>query len=132
MAKNAETQGAQWTRPKDKRVLLVGKLLRKFRVDELPQILNVLKGEMSFIGPRPERPEIIKGLEKNIPHYQLRHIVAPGITGWAQVYYGYGDSVEAAKEKLQFDLYYIKNYSVILDIAIIFKTLRTLIFGAGR
>lgn len=132
MSKNAESNGAQWASENDQRILFFGKLLRKFRIDEIPQILNVIKGDMSFIGPRPERPEIIENLETIIPHYQLRHIVVPGITGWAQVYYDYGASVEDAKEKLQYDLYYIKNYTLMVDVAIMFKTLRTLFFGAGR
>jgi lipopolysaccharide/colanic/teichoic acid biosynthesis glycosyltransferase len=131
MKKNAEEGGAQWAVKNDARVTRVGKYLRKFRLDELPQIFNVLQGEMSFIGPRPERPEFNSQLEKVIPFYNLRHTVRPGITGWAQVLYDYGNTVEDSRQKLQFDLYYIKNSSVILDVQIILRTLRRVIFGAG-
>ncbi|MBL4680281.1 MAG: sugar transferase, partial [Pseudomonadales bacterium] len=101
-------------------------------LDELPQLWNVLLGEMSFIGPRPERPEFIKELDQEIPYYNLRHTVKPGITGWAQVMTGYGDSTEDAFEKLQYDLYYIKNYSLILDISIMIKSIKVVLFGTGR
>ena len=132
MIPEAEADGAQFTQLDDPRVTTFGKLLRKFRLDELPQLWNVLIGEMSFIGPRPERPEFIRDLQEKIPYYNLRHIVKPGITGWAQVMHGYGDSVEDAIEKLQYDLFYIKNYSLLLDFAIIVKSMKVVLFGAGR
>jgi sugar transferase (PEP-CTERM system associated) len=132
MTHDAERDGPQWAQKSDRRVTRVGRLLRLLRIDELPQLLNVLKGEMSFIGPRPERPVFNETLEKEIPLYNLRHLVRPGITGWAQVMYPYGASVEDAREKLQYDLYYIKNYSVLLDIGIVFKTLRVVLLGKGR
>lgn len=132
MVSDAEKQGAQWAKSNDSRVTKVGKFIRLTRIDELPQLWNVIKGEMSFIGPRPERPEFNVDLESKIPFYRLRHLVRPGITGWAQVMYAYGASVEDSKQKLQFDLYYIKNFSFILDVVIIFKTIRVVLFGKGR
>ena len=132
MIKNAESDGAQWAQKNDTRITSMGKFLRKSRIDELPQLLNVLKGDMSFIGPRPERPEFNEKLELEIPHYSLRHIIAPGITGWAQTQYQYGSSVEDSLEKLQYDLFYIKNYNLFLDFRIVFKTIKTVLFGAGR
>jgi exopolysaccharide biosynthesis polyprenyl glycosylphosphotransferase len=132
MADDAERDGPQWAQKTDPRVTRLGRILRLLRIDELPQLVNVLKGEMSFIGPRPERPVFNATLEKEIPLYNLRHLVRPGITGWAQVMYPYGASVEDAREKLQYDLYYIKNYSVLLDIGIVFKTLRVVLLGKGR
>ncbi len=124
--------GDQWSQENDDRITAIGRILRKFRIDELPQIWNVLIGDMSFIGPRPELPAYRQDLEEQLPHYGLRHIVRPGITGWAQVLYKYGSTVEDAREKLQYDLYYIKNYSLILDVAILFKTVRVLFLGEGR
>jgi exopolysaccharide biosynthesis polyprenyl glycosylphosphotransferase len=132
MADDAERDGPQWAQTSDPRATRVGRILRLLRIDELPQLVNVLKGEMSFIGPRPERPVFNATLENEIPLYNLRHLVRPGITGWAQVMYPYGASVEDAREKLQYDLYYIKNYSVLLDIGIVFKTLRVVLLGKGR
>lgn len=132
MHENAEREGPQWAQDGDPRTTRVGRAIRQLRIDELPQLLNVLRGEMSFIGPRPERPEFNRMLEEEIPLYGLRQLVRPGITGWAQVMYPYGASVEDAREKLQYDLYYIKNYSVLLDIAILFKTLRVVLLGRGR
>lgn len=132
MRNDAEKDGAKWAVKNDPRVTKFGGFMRKTRIDELPQLLNVLKGEMSFIGPRPERMVFIKDLEKVIPYYNLRHLVKPGLTGWAQVMYPYGASVEDAKRKLEYDLYYIKHYSVSLDIAIMFMTLKTVVFGKGR
>ncbi|MFT5210661.1 MAG: exopolysaccharide biosynthesis polyprenyl glycosylphosphotransferase [Flavobacterium sp.] len=129
---DAEDGGIKRTIENDNRILPFGNILRKFRLDELPQFWNVLKGEMSFIGPRPERPEFIDELNKEIPYYNLRHTVKPGITGWAQVMTGYGDSTEDAFEKLQYDLYYIKNYSLILDISIMIKSIKVILFGSGR
>jgi exopolysaccharide biosynthesis polyprenyl glycosylphosphotransferase len=132
MYTDAEKDGVKWAQTNDLRVTRVGKYIRLFRVDELPQLFNVLRGDMSFIGPRPERPEFNVMLEKEIPYYQLRHLVRPGITGWAQVQYPYGASVEDAIEKLQYDLYYIKNYSFFLDIKILLKTVKVILFGKGR
>jgi len=132
MTDNAERDGPQWAQKSDPRITRVGRVLRLLRIDELPQLVNVLKGEMSFIGPRPERLVFNAQLEEEIPLYNLRHLVRPGITGWAQVMYPYGASVEDAREKLQYDLYYIKNYSVLLDIGIVFKTLRVVLLGKGR
>jgi len=129
---DAEKDGAQWAQEKDNRITPIGKFIRITRIDELPQVFNILKGDMSFIGPRPERPEFIELLEKEIPYYNLRHLVRPGLTGWAQVLYPYGASREDAKEKLQYDLFYIKNYSPLVDISIIIKTIRVVIFGKGR
>ncbi len=124
--------GAQWAAKNDARITRMGMLMRKTRLDELPQLWNILKGEMSFIGPRPERPEFTADLRKKIQFYDFRHLVKPGLTGWAQVMYPYGASVEDAVEKLQFDLFYIKNYSFTRDIEIILKTVSVVLFGAGR
>ncbi len=132
MTQDAEKNGAQWAIQNDHRVTRVGKWIRLTRIDELPQIFNVIKGEMSFIGPRPERPEFNETLEKQIPYYQLRHMLRPGITGWAQVMYPYGASVEDATEKLQYELYYIKNYNLSLDLLIVLKTIKIVLFGKGR
>ena len=132
MRQDAEKLGAQWASERDPRITNVGYLLRLSRLDELPQLWNVLKGEMSLIGPRPERPEFDGKLTDEIPYYQVRYMVHPGITGWAQVMYPYGASVEDSYEKLSYDLYYIKNYSLWLDIAIVFKTIRVMLLGKGR
>jgi len=118
--------GAQWAATKDKRVTRIGKFIRKSRIDEIPQFWNILKGEMSFVGPRPERPEFVETLKKEIPFFNERHLVKPGLTGWAQINFPYGASVEDAKEKLQYDLFYIKNRSIALDISIILKTINTI------
>ncbi len=132
MRENAEPDGARWASTNDSRITRFGRVLRATRLDELPQLLNVLRGDMSFIGPRPERPEFTAMLEKQIPYYDSRYLVKPGITGWAQVMYAYGASVDDAREKLQYDLYYIKHYSLLLDIAILFKTIRVVLLGRGR
>ncbi len=132
MYQDAEKRGAQWAQMRDPRITRVGNWLRLSRIDELPQILNVLRGEMSLIGPRPERPEFDVKLKQEIPYYDLRYLVKPGISGWAQVMYPYGASVEDAYEKLAYDLYYIKNYSFWLDLAIAFKTVRVVLLGKGR
>lgn len=132
MRTDAEAQGAQWASKNDPRITRWGKFIRLTRIDELPQLFNVLRGEMSFIGPRPERPEFDAILEKEIPFYNLRHLVRPGITGWAQVMYPYGASVEDAKEKLQYDLFYIKNYSLLLDFLIVLRTISIVLLGKGR
>ena len=132
MIETAEADGVQFAAVDDPRVTPFGKWLRKYRLDELPQLWNVLRGEMSFIGPRPERPEFIQSLEQQIPFYNLRHTVKPGITGWAQVMYGYGDTESDAAQKLQYDLFYIKNYSLLLDISILIKSVKVILFGTGR
>ena len=132
MRNDAEKDGAKWAQVNDPRVTKFGNFMRKTRIDELPQLVNVLKGQMSFIGPRPERMVFIKELEKEIPYYNLRHMVKPGLTGWAQVMYPYGASVEDARRKLEYDLYYIKHHSLYLDMMIMFMTFKTVVFGKGR
>ena len=132
MGANAEGDGvARWAKKDDMRVTRVGKFIRKVRLDELPQIFNILKGDMSFVGPRPERPEFVRELEKDHSYYRERHRVKPGLTGWAQVCYQYGDSMEDAYEKLEYDLYYVKNYSIFIDLLIIVQTIRVVIAGQG-
>lgn len=131
MSQNAEKNGAQWAQVDDPRVTRVGKWMRRLRIDELPQLFNVMAGQMSFVGPRPERPEFVERLECDIPFYQLRHCLAPGITGWAQVKYPYGASVEDARRKLQYDLYYIRNASPIVDFRILLRTVRTILYLQG-
>jgi sugar transferase (PEP-CTERM system associated) len=123
--------GAVWATRNDNRVTPLGRLMRRSRLDELPQLWNVLCGEMSFVGPRPERPEFVETLTRDIPFYGQRHVVKPGLTGWAQVRYTYGASVEDAIEKLQYDLYYIKNLSIALDVVIIFETIKTVLLCRG-
>ncbi|MBW4592663.1 MAG: sugar transferase [Brasilonema angustatum HA4187-MV1] len=132
MYQDAEKRGAQWASQRDPRITRVGYWLRLVRIDELPQLWNVLSGDMSLIGPRPERPEFDDKLREAIPYYDIRYLVKPGITGWAQVIYPYGASIEDAYEKLSYDLYYIKNYSLWLDLAIFFKTIRVVLLGKGR
>ena len=129
MIKDAEKDGPLWSKKNDPRITKVGKILRKTLIDELPQSINILKGEMSFIGPRPERPEFIEKLEKEIPFYQIRLLIKPGLTGWAQVNYKYGNTVKDTLEKLQYDLFYLKNRSVILDLKIILKTINIFFKG---
>ncbi|MFM8331049.1 MAG: TIGR03013 family XrtA/PEP-CTERM system glycosyltransferase [Candidatus Methylumidiphilus sp.] len=132
MRTDAEKDGkAQWARANDDRITRVGKFIRKVRIDELPQLFNVLKGEMSFVGPRPERPEFVEKFEETIPYYSERHRVKPGITGWAQLCYQYGASYQDTIEKLQYDLYYVKNYSVFLDLLIILQTIEVVLWGKG-
>jgi sugar transferase (PEP-CTERM system associated) len=133
MRQDAEAQtGAVWASPTgDPRVTPIGRFMRKTRIDELPQLWNILKGEMSFVGPRPERPEFVTDLTKVIPYYGQRHIVRPGLTGWAQVCYTYGASTEDALQKLQYDLYYIKNLSISLDLYIMFETIKTVVLRKG-
>jgi len=131
MKTDAEKDGAQYAKKKDSRVTRIGAFIRTTRIDELPQLFNVLKGDMSFVGPRPERPEFVEGYNKRISHYSLRHKVKPGITGWAQICYPYGDTEEDTKQKLQYDLYYVKNYSLFLDFTIMFQTLQVVLFGKG-
>ena len=132
MTNDAEKDGKPlWAATDDPRVTRVGNIIRKLRIDELPQILNVLKGEMSFVGPRPERPYFVEQLCADVPYYNARHSIKPGITGWAQVRYSYGSSVKDAIEKLQYDLYYVKNHSLFLDIIIILDTIEVVILGKG-
>jgi lipopolysaccharide/colanic/teichoic acid biosynthesis glycosyltransferase len=131
MIAEAEPNGAVYADKNDPRITGFGRIVRKLRIDEIPQLWNVLKGEMSFIGPRPERPEFIEGLTREINFYGLRHSVPPGITGWAQINYRYGASKEDALEKLQYDLYYIKNCSFFLDVHILLMTIRVVLFGKG-
>ena len=131
MITNAEKNGAQWADKSDNRITKIGLILRKLRIDELPQLLLVLSGEMSLIGPRPERPKIDIMLRNHIPNYDLRYSIKPGISGWAQVNYPYGASLEDSKLKLSYDLYYIKNFSILLDFMIFFKTIKLIINGKG-
>jgi exopolysaccharide biosynthesis polyprenyl glycosylphosphotransferase len=131
MKTDAEAAGVKWAQKNDPRVTRIGKWLRRFRIDELPQILNVVKGEMGIVGPRPERPEFVAKLRRQIPYYDLRTLVPPGITGWAQIRYPYAASLEEAREKLQYDLWYVKHLSVRLDLSILFHTAKVVLFGRG-
>jgi sugar transferase (PEP-CTERM system associated) len=132
MRVDAEREGTPiWARDKDDRVTRVGRFIRMTRLDELPQLWNVLRGDMSFVGPRPERPFFVEQLAREIPFYQQRHAVKPGVTGWAQIKYEYGSSIEDAMEKLRYDLYYIKHLSVALDLSIVFDTVKVVMFGKG-
>lgn len=132
MKANAEPDGKPiWATSNDERTTVVGRVIRKIRVDEIPQFWNILKGEMNFVGPRPERPHFVRQLATEIPYYDHRHLVAPGLTGWAQIKYPYGASVDDAMQKLQYDLYYIKNQSLALDMVIVFETIKTVLFGRG-
>jgi sugar transferase (PEP-CTERM system associated) len=132
MRSDAEKDGKPvWATAGDDRVTRIGKIIRKIRVDEIPQFWNIIKGEMSFVGPRPERPHFVAQLAEEIPFYEHRHLVAPGLTGWAQIKYPYGASVHDARQKLQYDLYYIKNQSLALDLVIVFETVKTVLFGKG-
>lgn len=131
MRVDAEAGGAQWAKKNDNRVTRLGRYLRKFRLDELPQFINVIRGDMSFVGPRPERPVFVDQLRELIPYYDERHSVRPGLTGWAQVQFPYGASVEDAYRKLEYDLFYLKNMSICFDAAIILKTIRTVLGGSG-
>ena len=132
MIKNAESDGVQWATKDDVRVTSFGRLMRNLRIDEIPQFINVLKGEMSMIGPRPERPHFVKELSELIPFYETRHSIKPGLSGWAQVNSRYGDSIDDSLEKLQYDLYYIKHRSFFLDIIVIVKTFSTVIYYRGQ
>jgi sugar transferase (PEP-CTERM system associated) len=132
MGKNAEKDGkASWASVNDERITRVGRFLRRTRIDELPQLLNVLRGEMSFVGPRPERPEFVAMLTEQIPFYAVRHSVKPGLTGWAQVRYSYGATVEQSVKKLEYDLYYVKNHTLVLDLVILLETVRVVLLGEG-
>ena len=132
MNEDAEVAGqAVWADIDDPRISRVGRLLRKYRLDELPQLINVLRGDMSWVGPRPERPQFVQELTDEISYYAERHTVRPGITGWAQLRYAYGSSKKDSMEKLQYDLYYIKNQSALLDLAILLQTFEVVIWGKG-
>jgi sugar transferase (PEP-CTERM system associated) len=131
MRQDAETQGAVWATKNDPRVTPLGRFMRKTRIDEIPQLWNVLCGEMGFVGPRPERPEFVQWLTTAIPFYDLRHLIRPGITGWAQVRYQYGASLEETKQKLEYDLYYVKHLSLGLDLLIMFETIKTIVLRRG-
>ena len=132
MCVDAEKDGiAQWAQQNDSRVTLIGRFIRKVRIDELPQLINVLRGDMSFVGPRPERPIFVEQLSDKIPYFAERHRVKPGITGWAQIMYPYGASEQDSIEKLQYDLYYVKNYSLFLDLMILFQTAEVILWGKG-
>jgi lipopolysaccharide/colanic/teichoic acid biosynthesis glycosyltransferase len=131
MRTDAEKNGAQWATTNDSRVTKVGGFIRATRIDELPQLFNVLRGDMSFVGPRPERPEFVKDFIEKIEFYEERHRVKPGITGWAQIRYPYGASDKDAEEKLQYDLYYAKNYSLLFDITILLQTVEVVLFRKG-
>jgi exopolysaccharide biosynthesis polyprenyl glycosylphosphotransferase len=132
MCDEAEREtGPVWSCEDDPRITRLGRWFRKMRIDEIPQLFNVLKGDMSFIGPRPERREFVDQLSEKIPYYGKRHFVRPGLTGWAQVKYAYGATEEDAFEKLRYDLYYIKNYTITLDLIIILETVKVVLFGRG-
>jgi sugar transferase (PEP-CTERM system associated) len=131
MRTDAEKAGPVWASKDDDRTTRVGRVIRKLRIDEIPQFWNILRGEMSFVGPRPERPHFVAQLAEEIPYYEQRHLIAPGLTGWAQIKYPYGASIEDARQKLQYDLFYIKNYSLLLDALIIFETIKIVLFGRG-
>lgn len=129
MIQGAEQNGPQWSSVHDERVTTMGKFLRFTHLDELPQLINIIKGNLSFVGPRPERPEFVKDLRKEIPYYELRHLIRPGVTGWAQINFRYGSSIEDAQQKLRYDVYYIKHRSLILDFLIILKTAKMFVFN---
>jgi sugar transferase (PEP-CTERM system associated) len=132
MRTDAEKAGPVWASEQDDRTTRVGKIIRKLRIDEIPQFWNIIRGEMDFVGPRPERPHFVSQLAEEIPYYEQRHLIAPGLTGWAQIKYPYGASIEDARQKLQYDLYYIKNQSLMLDAIILFETIKIILFGRGR
>ncbi len=132
MRTDAEKAGPVWASADDDRTTRVGKVIRKLRIDEIPQFWNIIRGDMDFVGPRPERPHFVSQLAEEIPYYEQRHLIAPGLTGWAQIKYPYGASVEDARQKLQYDLYYIKNQSLMLDAIILFETIKIILFGRGR
>jgi len=131
MRVDAEKDGPVWAKTEDERMTRVGRVIRKIRVDEIPQFWSILRGDMNFVGPRPERPHFVSQLAEEIPFYEQRHLIPPGLTGWAQIKYPYGASIEDAKQKLQYDLYYIKNQSLTLDATILFETVKTILFGRG-
>lgn len=131
MRVDAEKNGAQWASTGDDRITRVGRFIRRTRIDEIPQAFNILKGEMSFVGPRPERPEFVAMLEKEIPHYHERHCMKPGITGWAQVRHSYTATIDGARDKLCYDLFYVKHFSFLLDVLIVLMTVRVAVLGIG-
>jgi lipopolysaccharide/colanic/teichoic acid biosynthesis glycosyltransferase len=131
MRVDAEKDGPVWARTDDDRMTRVGRIIRKIRVDEIPQFWNILRGDMNFVGPRPERPHFVAQLAQEIPYYEQRHLIAPGLTGWAQINYPYGASIDDARQKLQYDLFYIKNQNLGLDATIMFETIKTILFGKG-
>ncbi|HAG36313.1 MAG TPA: sugar transferase, partial [Erythrobacter sp.] len=131
MRTDAEAAGAKWAEKDDPRITRIGRLIRMVRIDELPQVWSVLKGEMSFVGPRPEVPAFVSDLERELPYYAERHVVKPGITGWAQINYPYGASIEDARHKLEYDLYYAKNYTPFLDLLILLQTARVILWPDG-
>jgi len=132
MTRDAEKDGKPaWAAVNDQRVTRVGRFLRKTRIDELPQLINVLRGEMSVVGPRPERPEFVAMLSEQVPFYAIRHSVKPGITGWAQVRYSYVATIEDSVKKLEYDIYYVKNHSMLLDALILLETIRVVLLGEG-
>ena len=131
MYTDAEAEGARWATKNDPRVTRVGMFMRKTRIDEIPQLWNVLRGDMGFVGPRPERPEFVNWLRDELPFYYLRTLIRPGLTGWAQVRYGYGATLAETKEKLEYDLYYIKHMSLGLDLLIMFETIKTILRRRG-
>jgi lipopolysaccharide/colanic/teichoic acid biosynthesis glycosyltransferase len=132
MKTDAEKDGKPvWASADDERTTRIGRIIRVIRVDEIPQFWNIIKGEMSFVGPRPERPHFVAQLAEEISYYEHRHLTAPGLTGWAQIKYPYGASVEDARRKLQYDLYYVKNQGLALDLVIVFETVKTVLFGRG-
>lgn len=132
MKKNAEINGAQWADTNDSRVTRIGKIIRKLHIDEIPQMINILKGDIALVGPRPERPEFVSKLEESIPYYFLRHTVQPGFTGWAQIKFRYARTELDSKEKFEYDLYYIRNRNIFLDIGIILKTIQIIFTHAGK
>jgi sugar transferase (PEP-CTERM system associated) len=131
MRVDAEKAGPVWASKGDDRTTRVGRIIRKVRIDEIPQFWNILCGQMSFVGPRPERPHFVAQLAQEVPYYEQRHLIAPGLTGWAQIKYPYGASIEDARQKLQYDLFYIKNYGLLLDAIIMFETIKIILFGRG-
>ena len=131
MVQDAEKNGPQWATQRDSRVTRVGRFLRKTRLDEVPQLFNVFRGEMSLVGPRPERPVFCEMLSEKIPYFQLRHSVRPGLTGWAQVRFRYSANLEDSKGKLELDLFYLKNLSLFVDMAILFETVKVVLLGRG-
>lgn len=131
MRVDAEKEGPVWASKGDDRTTRVGRVIRKIRVDEIPQFWNIIKGDMNFVGPRPERPHFVAQLAEEIPYYEQRHLIAPGLTGWAQIKYPYGASIEDARQKLQYDLFYIKNHGLVFDAIILFETVKIILFGRG-
>jgi exopolysaccharide biosynthesis polyprenyl glycosylphosphotransferase len=132
MIDKAEENEAVWAGENDKRITFVGKILRKLHLDELPQFWNVIRGEMSLVGPRPERPEFVEKLEKKIPYYSLRHFMEPGVTGWAQVNFPYASSIEDSHEKLEYDLYYVSHMNMLFDVQVLLKTAQKILLGKQK